>query len=436
MCSSRQCGPVSSRPTPFRPTPLERVNPPATLPATEGSGPDVQGIDEFSTEAPGTVRHEPLPMPGHPDDLGLVPSIAQPIAAAPPLTPATRGADYTEDGLTPVDFGAPKTVSGPLSWLQRRWVPVALAALVAIQAPFLAYWGLRSAGIVGGATGTLAIETDPAGLDVIVDGRAVGRSPIELSLAEGLRSVVLKQGTLSRTVSVKVTRGETVRHRFEFVAAAPPAVVSTGTLQITSDPARAAAMVDGVARGVTPLTLPDLSAGSHTLAVRFSTATVEQRVDVVQGSTASVHIVAPPSSAAAAGWLNVDVTSPLQIFEQDKLVGTTNIGRLLLSPGVHVLDFASEELGFRAQRTVTVKSGAATDVRLDLPAVTVSINAQPWAEVFVDGERVGETPIGTLSRPVGRHEIVLRHPELGERRRTVTLTTNGANRISVDMRRP
>ncbi len=358
-----------------------------------------------------------------------MPSVAQPIAPATPAVPATR------DGLTPVELGAPHPEVTAVSWLQRRWVAVALAALVAIQAPFLAYWGLRSAGVVGAATGTLAIETDPAGLDVIVDGRAVGRSPVELALPEGMRSVVLKQGALSRTVAVKVTRGETVRHRFEFVAPAAPAAAS-GTLQITSDPSRAALVVDGVTRGVTPLTLPDLTAGSHTIAVRFAGATVEQRVDVVQGNTASVHIVAPQPAATAAGWLAVDVASPLQIFEQDKLVGTTNIGRLLLPPGQHVLDFVSDELGFRAQRTVTVRSGAATDVRLELPAVTLSVNAQPWAEVFVDGERVGETPIGTLSRPVGRHEIVLRHPDLGERRRTVTLTTNGPNRISVDMRRP
>lgn len=331
--------------------------------------------------------------------------------------------------------GALHQEASPVSWLQQRWVAVALAALVAIQAPFLAYWGLRSAGVVGAATGTLAIETDPAGIDVAVDGRAVGRSPIELALPEGIRSVVLKQGTLSRTVAVKVTRGETVRHRFEFVAPPAPAAAS-GTLQITSDPSRAALVVDGVTRGVTPLTLPDLAAGVHTIAVRFAGATVEQRVDVAQGNTASVHIVAPQPSATAAGWLAVDVASPLQIFEQDRLVGTTNIGRLLLPPGQHVLDFVSDELGFRAQRTVTVRSGAATDVRLELPAVTLSVNAQPWAEVFVDGERVGETPIGTLSRSVGRHEIVLRHPDLGERRRTVTLTTNGPNRLSVDMRRP
>ena len=417
-----------TRPTHLRAAPFERATPPATTPGPDGSGHDLQGIDEFSTESPGSARHEPPPAPG-PDELGLVPSVAQPIVPATPTVPAAR------DGLTPVELGAPRREATPVSWLQRRWVAVALAALVAIQAPFLAYWGLRSAGVVGAATGTLAIETDPAGLDVIVDGRAVGRSPIELALPEGMRSVVLKQGTLSRTVAVKVTRGETVRHRFEFVAPPAPAAAS-GTLQITSDPSRAALVVDGVTRGVTPLTLPDLAAGAHTIAVRFAGATVEQRVDVVQGNTASVHIVAPQPSATAAGWLAVDVASPLQIFEQDRLVGTTNIGRLLLPPGQHVLDFVSDELGFRAQRTVTVRSGAATDIRLDLPAVTVSINAQPWAEVFVDGERVGETPIGTLSRSVGRHEVVLRHPELGERRRTVTLTTNGPNRISVDMRRP
>lgn len=427
-------GPVSSRPTHLRTAPLERATPPATTPGAEGSGPDLQGIDEFSTESPGSAaRHEPPPAPVGADELGLVPSVTQPLVATSPAVPATRD---KSDFLTPVELGTPRPAFSPVSWLQRRWVAVALAALVAIQAPFLAYWGLRSAGVVGAATGTLAIETDPAGLDVIVDGRAVGRSPIELALPEGMRSVVLKQGTLSRTVSVKVTRGETVRHRFEFVAPAAPVVASSGTLQITSDPSRAALIVDGVARGLTPLTLPEQAAGAHAIAVRFSTATVEQRVDVVQGATASVHIVAPQTPGTVAGWLAVSVASPLQIFEQDKLVGTTNIGRLLLPPGQHVLDFVSDELGFRAQRTVTVRPGAATELSLDLPSVTLSINAQPWADVSVDGERVGETPIGTLARPIGRHEIVLRHPELGERRRTVTLTTNGPNRISVDMRRP
>jgi archaellum component FlaG (FlaF/FlaG flagellin family) len=420
---------VSNRPTHLRAA-FERAPHPAPTPGIDGSDAEVRGgIDEFSTEASVSQARHDAPAPPQGEALGLVPSVV-------PLTPvAAEPGRYPREGLQTVELGPPTVAPPPVTWVQRRGVVVALILLVAVQAPFLGYWALNSAGLVGTATGTLAIETDPAGLDVIVDGRAVGRSPIELALPAGTRSVVLKQGALSRTVAVNVRRGETVRHRFEFVTPAVP-TATTGTLQITSEPARATLVVDGVARGVTPLTLPDLAAGEHTLAVRFPGATVEQRVDIVQGMSASVHIVAPPTSASAAGWLSVTVASPLQIFEQDRLVGTTAIGRLLLPPGVHVLDFTSEELGFRAQRTITIRPGTPTEVAIDLPAVTLSVNAQPWAEVFVDGERVGETPIGTLSRPIGRHEVVLRHPELGERRRTVMLTTSGANRISVDMRRP
>jgi hypothetical protein len=65
----------------------------------------------------------------------------------------------------------------------------------------------------------------------------------------------------------------------------------------------------------------------------------------------------------------------------------------------------------------------------------MAINAQPWAEVFIDGERVGETPIGNVPVPIGTHEVRFRHPELGEQvvRSTVTLGTPA--RLSVDLRK-
>jgi hypothetical protein len=63
------------------------------------------------------------------------------------------------------------------------------------------------------------------------------------------------------------------------------------------------------------------------------------------------------------------------------------------------------------------------------------VNAQPWAEVFVDGERVGETPIGNLSRRIGSHEVVFRHPELGERREVVVITAGKPARVGVDLRK-
>ena len=64
----------------------------------------------------------------------------------------------------------------------------------------------------------------------------------------------------------------------------------------------------------------------------------------------------------------------------------------------------------------------------------MAVNAIPWAEVLVDGNRVGETPIGSIAVPIGTHEVVFRHPELGERRMTVTVTTGEPVKVGVDLR--
>ena len=65
----------------------------------------------------------------------------------------------------------------------------------------------------------------------------------------------------------------------------------------------------------------------------------------------------------------------------------------------------------------------------------MALNAQQWADVWIDGERVGETPIGNVSVPIGPHEIVFRHPQLGEQVVRATVTAGEAARVSVDMRK-
>jgi hypothetical protein len=55
--------------------------------------------------------------------------------------------------------------------------------------------------------------------------------------------------------------------------------------------------------------------------------------------------------------------------------------------------------------------------------------------VFIDGQPVGETPIGNLSVPIGPHEIVFKHPQFGERRHAVSVTAGVPVRLSVEMKR-
>jgi serine/threonine-protein kinase len=69
------------------------------------------------------------------------------------------------------------------------------------------------------------------------------------------------------------------------------------------------------------------------------------------------------------------------------------------------------------------------------PNGLLSINASPWAEVWIDGKPAGETPLANLSVSLGEHEIVFRHPDMGEQRRTALVRVDGVTRVSVNFQR-
>ena len=140
------------------------------------------------------------------------------------------------------------------------------------------------------------------------------------------------------------------------------------------------------------------------------------------------------SSLTVGGWVSIRTPVPMQVFEDDRLVGSTDVDRLMLPVGTRRLEIVSEALGYRSRQDVAIKSGQTSTLRLEMPTGTLAVNAQPWAEVWIDGERVGDTPLGNLTRTIGPHDIVFRHPSLGEKRTTVVVTLKGAARVGVDLR--
>ena len=77
-----------------------------------------------------------------------------------------------------------------------------------------------------------------------------------------------------------------------------------------------------------------------------------------------------------------------------------------------------------------------TTITVEPPKGSVAINALPWAEVWMDGTKIGETPIGNLAVAAGSHDVVFRHPDFGEQHETVMVTLKAPARLSVDMRKP
>jgi len=152
-------------------------------------------------------------------------------------------------------------------------------------------------------------------------------------------------------------------------------------------------------------------------------------------SDAAVPPTAPVEKSMLAGSVAVAAPVPMQVFSRGKLVGTTEAESFMLPVGTQELEFVNQAVGYRARRTVNVQAGKTSALKLDAPTGTVHINAVPWAEVWMDGRRIGETPIGNLSASIGARELVFRHPDLGERKASVMVTLKEPTRISMDLRK-
>jgi hypothetical protein len=124
----------------------------------------------------------------------------------------------------------------------------------------------------------------------------------------------------------------------------------------------------------------------------------------------------------------------VRVMEDSELVGTSGQERLQFAPGIHHLALSNEAIGYRTIETVSVRSRQVTTVQPQVPTGTLSVNAQPWADVWIDGRPLGSTPLGNIDVPVGSHEIRLRHPALGEALRRILVTASEPARVSVDLR--
>ena len=215
-----------------------------------------------------------------------------------------------------------------------------------------------------------------------------------------------------------------------------PVAAAGARMVIRSNPSGARVSLDGRPRGVTPLTLTGIKPGEYRLTLARDGIEVQQTVSVVDAN-ATISVLAPMQpTGPVSGWLALQSPIVLDVYEDGALLGTSRSSRILLPAGLHSLQFVNEQLGFRDVRDVQVEPGEVLQVPVELPQANVLVNATPWAEVYIDGKHVGQTPIGRLSLPIGTYDIVFRHPELGEKKRTTIVKAGAPTRITMDLRRP
>jgi PEGA domain len=402
-----------------------------------------------SAPAPTTVIPTPsVVVPAHPPVAASTvhaptPSKTAPIADPPPsqardITELLRDFDLPSAAEEPAPAVIVKDVrpaparsgSGTQGW-QKIAAIVAAAAVVGLGG----FYGMRfynaSKTPAAPALGTLSVQTNPPGVAVFVDGEAHGNTPARISLKAGSHILELRGQGVPRSIPISITAGTESSQYLEF--AETPKV---GSLLVQSDPAGARVTIDGVDRGPAPAQVAGLAPGEHDVVVQAEGGPpVRQKVKIEAGVTAS--ILTPVSTASAgpvSGWLTVKAPVSIEVRESGRQIGSSDTDKIMMAAGRHDIELVNETLGYRATRSVQVPPGKVAAISLDMPQGTININAAPWAEVFIDGRRIGETPIGNLSLAIGPHEVVFRHPQFGEKKQAVSVTLNAPVRLSMDMK--
>ncbi|HEX7794627.1 MAG TPA: PEGA domain-containing protein [Vicinamibacterales bacterium] len=194
--------------------------------------------------------------------------------------------------------------------------------------------------------------------------------------------------------------------------------------------------IDGREVGVTPFKLSVASA-PHAIQVmgrQSAPATPPTgAAAAAAGDPRTASAIAAAAQRQRSGGLRLSTPIDLQVLEGERVLGTSADGPIVASAGVHQLDFINTSIGFRSRQSVTIKAGEIVPLKIQPPDGRVSINAQPWAQVWIDGNLVGETPLANLTVSAGEHEIVFRHPQLGEHRETTIVKSGVQTRISTTL---
>ena len=346
-----------------------------------------------------------------------VPKAVASLSTAPPRAEAIA----REAPVEPPQDGSAHVLTFParrprmtINW--RRTIAASIVIMLIEGGAFAtAYWYVKPREV-----GYLLVNSTVAGLDVSIDGKVQGKTPLSLELPPGRHTIELRGQGVTKAVPVEIAPNVQTS---QMIAWSRPAKV--GRLSLKTTPAGAQVMVDGQPRGLSPLTIDDLPAGPHQVVAQNESGTVEQTVRVVADETLEIDV------PIYSGWLALFAPVEVRIFEDGRLLGTSLDGRILMSPGRHRLELVNQRLGLRQIREVVIQPGRVLAVSVEAPRGTMVIEAPSGTSVSVDGVAMGVTPLGELSVEVGTREILFQHPELGQRRVTVTVGVGAPARVNM-----
>ena len=272
------------------PTPGTTLQPGATSsPAPTGGTPSVSSANAKPADTPPPKTETVVPLPAE----KMTARPAAPKIGRLLVTSNVEGARISIDGRSESAWATPYTI--PDLSAGAHSVTVSKSGYSNYQ---------QSVTIEGGRTnsinaslsvpvGEINIVSDPAGVEVLIDGQPAGRTPAQKTLPVGQHTFVLRQPGMDPYTSSFEIKYDGYMATRKVTLGGPQ--VATGVVEVRTIPPGATVLADGKAvPGTTPTSFR-LPAGKHTLTISLSGYAPQlKEVDVpADGSTAANARLAP-----------------------------------------------------------------------------------------------------------------------------------------------
>lgn len=336
--------------------------------------------------------------------------------------------------------------------------PAVFGLLALLGAILAGFWFLERSE-PGSLLLTATGETDAplSGLELYLDGELVCRaSPCDIAqLPQGTHFVRAQAEGYPPTAdqAVMIRAREQVRHAIVLVRPKADARIQVVTTVPGFD-----VIVDGEKVGSSPVALPDLTVGKHTLALQkpgfapFEREfVVERGVDATLGPFAPDLVTGKLEIHAAPGFEDAEVRLDGELvalpFEREldaREPHTLSASKPGFMRFEQAIEFASDRptievhVDLGAQNTGSAERSdgqGSDDSRTGSSAATgkatLNFNSIPSSTVVLDGRPLGQTPVMGVSVESGPHNVVFVHPERGRKVVQVSVDSGAKRTVSV-----
>jgi len=296
--------------------------------------------------------------------------------------------------------------------------------------------------ISGVAPHTVQFTSTSTGADAFVwnfsdGGISPAQNPRHTYTVPGIYSVSLEaRDSCSGSVSRVSTNN--------FVTVTPPVTV----LSLSSNPPGAVVYIDDVIKGRTPVTLTDTPPGNHRLTLTLEGYEVYTRNIIIEAvspltiaAVLTKTVTQPPTQAPRNGSIALTSNpSGAAVYIDGSLRGTSPALFPEIFPGYHQVTLS--KTGYDDWSTVvSIGSGqtaAINAVMMKSTGITGSlavITDPPGAEIFIDGDFEGVSPVTIQGLLPGTHSVLVTLEEYTANSTSLSITAGEIQKYSTELRR-